>query len=144
MPSNCVATIRPVSLRMDTFRISTHQLQAVNAPLILIQILWHVPVHHPHTIQHVNELGATPSMCKTFGCLIRLDMITSLQYFWNSLVRNLHLAAGGIEHIAAPSSPARHCSHTSSVLQWQTLRSSRSQPSKCRRIHQMRRRVGFS
>jgi hypothetical protein len=38
---------------------------------------------HLDTIQHSNDLGATPSIRKTFGWFIRLDMITSLQYFWN-------------------------------------------------------------
>jgi len=38
---------------------------------------------HLDTIQHANESGATPSIRKTFGWFIRLDIITSLQYFCN-------------------------------------------------------------
>ena len=33
-------------------------------------------------MQNSNNLGATPSIDKTFICFIRLETITSLQYFW--------------------------------------------------------------
>ena len=37
---------------------------------------------HWDTMQNSNNTGATPSICKTFGCFARLKTITSLQYFW--------------------------------------------------------------
>ena len=34
-------------------------------------------------MQNSNNLGATPSMDKIFGCFARLQIITSLRYFWS-------------------------------------------------------------
>ena len=51
---------------------------------------------HFEIMQNSNSPGATPSTLKIFLCLARLQMTTSLQYFWGKAsVRNTDGPSGG-------------------------------------------------